>query len=199
MTCRDFLDRISEANTLPADAAGHLRACAECRRAAEPWLHLNEGLRALAAEWGRIEAPPRVKSALLAEFHGHRGMTQRGNSWRGVFTLAAAAAVVLALAAVLLQSNHITPRMHRISGTELAIAQPAEVDADPQSGFIPLPNTAQIDANEETDVVRVELPRSAMIELGYSVSADRAEETVEADVMLGADGVARAVRFLDEF
>jgi hypothetical protein len=199
MTCRDFLDRISEANTLPADAAGHMRACTACRRAAEPWLHLQEGLRALASEWGSIEAPPRVKSALLAEFHSHRGITRHGNSWTGVFALAAAAAVILALGAVLLQSSHIAPRSHSVSGTELAIAQPAETDADPQSGFIPLPNTGQIDANEETDVVRVELPRSVMFELGYSVSADRAEETVQADVMLGSDGVARAVRFLDEF
>jgi hypothetical protein len=29
------------------------------------------------------------------------------------------------------------------------------------------------------------------------VSADRAGEMVQADVMLGSDGVARAVRFLD--
>jgi hypothetical protein len=36
-----------------------------------------------------------------------------------------------------------------------------------------------------------------MIALGLDVSADRAEELVEADVMLGSNGMARAVRFLD--
>ena len=47
------------------------------------------------------------------------------------------------------------------------------------------------------DIVHVEVPRSAMLAVGLDVSADRADEMVEADVMLGADGVARAVRFLD--
>jgi len=37
-----------------------------------------------------------------------------------------------------------------------------------------------------------------MIELGFAVSAERASEPVEAEVVLGADGLARAVRFLDE-
>ena len=37
-----------------------------------------------------------------------------------------------------------------------------------------------------------------MIALGFEVSAERAAEPVQADVMLGADGTARAVRFLDE-
>jgi len=36
-----------------------------------------------------------------------------------------------------------------------------------------------------------------MIALGLDVSADRASELVEADVMLGSNGVARAVRFLE--
>jgi hypothetical protein len=47
------------------------------------------------------------------------------------------------------------------------------------------------------NLVRVAVPRSAMIALGFDVSTDRAEELVQADVMLGSNGVARAVRFLD--
>jgi hypothetical protein len=69
-------------------------------------------------------------------------------------------------------------------------------------GFIPLPNSAGLPAGDAADgddvnLVRVEVPRSAMIALGFDVSADRAEELVEADVMLGSNGIARAVRFLD--
>jgi hypothetical protein len=80
----------------------------------------------------------------------------------------------------------------------LAILLP-QTDAD---GFIPLPNAAGVaagDAADEDDVnlVRVAVPRSAMIALGFDVSTDRAEELVEADVMLGSNGTARAVRFLD--
>jgi hypothetical protein len=36
-----------------------------------------------------------------------------------------------------------------------------------------------------------------MIALGLDVSADREEELVEADILLGSNGIARAVRFLD--
>jgi hypothetical protein len=36
-----------------------------------------------------------------------------------------------------------------------------------------------------------------MIALGYAVGEDRASEPVEAEVVLGADGLARAVRFLE--
>jgi hypothetical protein len=47
-------------------------------------------------------------------------------------------------------------------------------------------------------MVRVEVPRSAMLEVGLAVSADRVSELVEADVVLGPDGLARAIRFVDE-
>jgi len=80
---------------------------------------------------------------------------------------------------------------------ELAMAQP-QVDQTDYDGFIPLPNTPGVTADEDdVNLVRVEVPRSAMIALGLEVSADRAEELVEADVMLGSNGIARAVRFLD--
>jgi hypothetical protein len=64
--------------------------------------------------------------------------------------------------------------------------------------FIPLPSASGMEPGEEVNLVRVELPRSSMIALGFTVSAERAAEPVEADVMLGLDGVARAVRFVDE-
>jgi hypothetical protein len=81
---------------------------------------------------------------------------------------------------------------------ELAMLLP-QADSD---GFIPLPNSPGFAAGDtadadEVNLVRVELPRSAMIALGLDVSEDRAEELVEADVMLGSNGMARAVRFLD--
>jgi hypothetical protein len=52
--------------------------------------------------------------------------------------------------------------------------------------------------NDEVNLVRIEVPRSALMALGFAVSAERALEPVEADVVLGPDGQARAVRFLDE-
>jgi hypothetical protein len=41
------------------------------------------------------------------------------------------------------------------------------------------------------------VPRSTLVALGIAVNPDQASERVEADVLVGADGLARAVRFLD--
>jgi hypothetical protein len=45
-------------------------------------------------------------------------------------------------------------------------------------------------------IVRVELSRSAMASLGFPVNVDRFGERVKADVLLSADGFARAIRFV---
>jgi hypothetical protein len=45
-------------------------------------------------------------------------------------------------------------------------------------------------------MVRVELPRSAMASFGLPVNMDRANERVKADVLLGVDGLAHAIRFV---
>jgi hypothetical protein len=58
-------------------------------------------------------------------------------------------------------------------------------------------SSSEADA-EFGDIVRVEVPRSAMMALGYDVNPERAAETVEAEVTLGPDGQAREVRFLEE-
>lgn len=59
--------------------------------------------------------------------------------------------------------------------------------------FIPLAGFAQ---SEGIHLVRVELPRSALSSFGIPVNADRAGERVKADVLLGEDGTARAIRFV---
>ena len=94
---------------------------------------------------------------------------------------------------------------HRTSSSRVqlaAVEPPADLEtvgdsSDAESDFIPIPNAARIEPNEDLNLVRVEVPRSAMIALGYAVSEDRASEPVEAEVVLGADGLARAVRFLE--
>jgi hypothetical protein len=45
-------------------------------------------------------------------------------------------------------------------------------------------------------MVRVRLPRSALAAFGLPMNEQRAEEAIQADVVLGEDGLARAVRFV---
>jgi hypothetical protein len=45
-------------------------------------------------------------------------------------------------------------------------------------------------------LLRVELPRSAVARFGLPVNIDRTSERVKADVLVGADGLAQAIRFI---
>lgn len=165
---------------------------------------LVRALRALGEDLRRIEAPPRVGRAALEAFRRQvtpgalRGPTPR--FLVGAWAVALAATIFLAV--ILVHPRAPEQTRHRVrSLTQLATVDmpaPAAAASEPGEGdFVPLPNADTAETAEEINIVRVELPRSAMIPLGYSVTAERAGETIEADVLLDSDGVARAVRFVD--
>ena len=64
------------------------------------------------------------------------------------------------------------------------------------SPFMPLGYTNPANIQDGAQVVRVELPRYAMARFGLPVNMERYDENVKADVWLGADGLARAIRFV---
>jgi negative regulator of sigma E activity len=70
--------------------------------------------------------------------------------------------------------------------------QNSEVATD----FLPLTFIADSAAQESGHVVRVRVPRSALIAFGVPMNVERAGEFIMADVMIGDDGLARAIRFV---
>jgi hypothetical protein len=62
--------------------------------------------------------------------------------------------------------------------------------------FIPLGQAGPYTQAEEGHLVRVELPRSALASFGLPVNAEAPGGRVKADVLMGQDGVARAIRFV---
>jgi hypothetical protein len=173
----------------------------------------------VAEELRHVGAPPRVEAGLIAAYRAHAGFRRRSSirrsSWTPVFAWATAAAAMILMAAFLVRGwqpaaekpgTVATPHRSPQAGLEWAALQaPTAADADTDDdssglgdGFIRLPNAARIEPNEDVDVVRVEVPGSAMIAMGIPVSDERASETVLADVALGPDGMARAVRFVNE-
>lgn len=62
--------------------------------------------------------------------------------------------------------------------------------------FIPLRYGDDHEPMESGDVIRVLMPRSALITLGLPVNVVRADEPVMADLLIGEDGLARAIRFV---
>ncbi|HZI19693.1 MAG TPA: hypothetical protein VEY09_13975 [Pyrinomonadaceae bacterium] len=68
-------------------------------------------------------------------------------------------------------------------------------DDEYATDFIPLPG-GQAGPVVAGQLVRVELPRSALSRFGLPVTAESTGERVKADVLLGEDGMARAIRFV---
>jgi hypothetical protein len=194
MNCQEFWNTMPEFE--PGAEHAHLAVCAACKTRWRNRRELEAGLRAVAASCRKLEAPARVEARLLTAFRAQSGIPARRTQrrWIPALTWAAAFAAMLALGFFLLQQRE--PEAARSTVSHSVERASLETPTD-MEGFIPLPNTEAVQANEEMGVVHVEVPRSAMLAVGLEVSADRAGEMVQADVMLGSDGVARAVRFLD--
>jgi hypothetical protein len=62
------------------------------------------------------------------------------------------------------------------------------------TNFIPV--MVDPDPFERGRLVRVKLPRSALSAFGLPVNEEHFEERIQADVLVGEDGLARAIRFV---
>ena len=62
--------------------------------------------------------------------------------------------------------------------------------------FLPLTSVDSLEYMDGGQLVRVEMPRSALVSLGLPMNIERADERIKADVLIGNDGVARAIRFV---
>ena len=70
------------------------------------------------------------------------------------------------------------------------------VNSEIATDFIPLSYMSAANFQDGGQIVRVELPRSALANFGVPVNMDRYNEKVKADVLFGVDGLARAIRFV---
>lgn len=68
-------------------------------------------------------------------------------------------------------------------------------EAENATEFIAL---SYLPASESGQVVRVKVPRSMLVSLGVSTNVERGKELINAEVVVGDDGAARAIRFLNE-
>lgn len=67
---------------------------------------------------------------------------------------------------------------------------------EPRESFLALPFAPPLVPSDEAQIVRVRLPRTSLRAWGVPVNEDAAFERMQADVLLGQDGIARAVRFV---
>jgi hypothetical protein len=152
---------------------------------------LDADLAQLRASLQGVTAPPPDEQVLRARFREHlrrpteNAAVERAGGPRRI-PLAAAAAVVLAVGAAatifLLRDEGATPA---------SVAAEAPSSAQSAVGaFQPLASSPKLPSSSYS-VVRVRIPISA-----FAVVPGTAEAgTIEADLLVGEDGLARAIRF----
>lgn len=135
------------------------------------------------------EVDPVREAALMAAFDAaqaeRRGTPRsRGRQYWGMAGLAAAAAVMIVVA--------LSP------GQKPSASSVRSVHSDPQppNEFVMLPGTAGLPSLESGSLVRMNLPVSVLPSMGVTPPQGRAT-AVKADVIIGQDGVARAVRLVN--
>ena len=155
---------------------------------------LQADLAQLRVALRAVEASEVDEAALRARFRDMQQqraqnafVTQRAKRSRR-FSLAAAAAVVLALggmlAAVVLREPTASVLVPVAAETPVAVAAPI-------SAFQPLPNSPSLSPSSSYNVVRVRIPLSAFA----VVPGTQQGGSIEADLLVGEDGLARAIRF----
>jgi hypothetical protein len=204
MNCEEFanvgLDTMVEQES---DAAReHLRACPHCAALYESWQGLREGLQELGHSTAEAGAPSRVEMRLRQEF---RTIHKTGkNRERAILAgwLLAAATLVLAGVSLFLWRQHSLqiagrPDEHgpailqtAASGPELGATLIAESDGE-QFALIP---GAMPGLQDETSVVRVQMQRGSLGALGLTVNEEHANDLVQVDLLVGADGQPQGYR-----
>jgi len=72
------------------------------------------------------------------------------------------------------------------------VAQPREMVTQ----FFPIVHGSELIPLEGGQILRVRMPRANLIPLGIQFNQERADETVQADVLVSNDGLARAIRLV---
>jgi hypothetical protein len=94
---------------------------------------------------------------------------------------------------LLAQSKFAGKRANTLKANrDTTVAANYEVATD----FLPLGYASPMNLQDGGQVMRVELPRSALARFGLPVNMERVNERVKADVLVGSDGQARAIRFV---
>ncbi|MGH9593718.1 MAG: hypothetical protein ACRD5L_11540 [Bryobacteraceae bacterium] len=80
--------------------------------------------------------------------------------------------------------------------TKMVASEKPEAGSSVTSDFVPVPFTDGIAPDDSSMVVRVQLTRASLAELGYPVAETPDEELIRADVLVGEDGWPRGVRLV---
>jgi hypothetical protein len=83
-----------------------------------------------------------------------------------------------------------------VTARETPVSVTPDSAAEITTDFMPVGYASAATLQDGGQLVRVELPRSALVAFGLPMNVNRYDEKVKADVFFSADGMARAIRFV---
>ncbi len=221
MTCEEIRDQLVEtarARDLSSDLRKivfqHAADCVPCGRRLHSEQRLTRALGALADAAG--DAPGHLEQDLLRQLRVVPIRRTKAQSWvwGGMAAAAAAFAFFVVNSTVETPRIPVAPPMppSTVSSQGLRQTPPAvakvnirrsrplskppasEAAAEDFSRFIPLPNEPELGPEEQAGMLRVQMPREALRSMGLAVDDEFGDEPIQADVLVGMDGTARAIR-----
>jgi hypothetical protein len=149
---------------------------------------LTRAMDRVKAEYENANAPAEVERTLLAEFDRvqHR---KRRLSWMIMSGAVAASIAVVLIVSV--RENQPPP----VPAATVVEAVTEDVQQS-QQPFVPIPYVAPLGVYERAEIVRMEVPVAALIAAGFPMRTSDPGARAQADVVVGQDGRARAVRLI---
>ncbi len=206
MNCLDFerlVGDLARKQLMDEEAArkalDHAKSCARCEGQLAEERILSARLHLLAVSMERERAPVELETILIS---AHRQRMSSGRSRRNGRRFREVAAAILLFAVSLQLLLTLSPSLLP-THTEEPVSEPMVTPRGVQSplvelttDFIPLVHCVGLGCFEGGQLVRVAIPRLALISLGLPMNEQLTQEPVTADVLIGGDGVARAIRFV---
>ncbi len=220
MNCRDVQGRLMELARGRSEAGpelqAHLAECQECRRFFDGQAALGVALARLAQENAAALLPAGVEARVFAAWPARPAAW---SLWRPIAAAALAASLAAAVFLGLRPADPVHPpanarsstsnRSRDRQGADLAVEDqarqpsagaPARVALKPsvEIPFVEIPFVAPLAPYERAEVQRMDVPVAALVAAGFEVHVPDTAGTVQADVLVGQDGRAHAIRLIAE-
>jgi hypothetical protein len=187
-------------------AAEHAARCPSCAALQESWQEARIALQALRETTRDAETPQRVEMRLRHEFRmRHRTARARSAAMLAAWALAAAAVLFAGVSwwnwrlaqtqrADVATRNSAKTNALPPSVTPSDTSEEPTLIADNEVGeFTLLPGSLPQDVDDSA-IVRVGMQRGALSALGLPVNEERVSEWIQVDLLVGQDGLPKAVR-----
>jgi len=204
---RDFCSDALEDEQLHRSMLNHAKHCPGCATRLDEERSLSAALAGLAQSMSDETAPPHIEARLVDAFRETDRVEQTGRKAGASIlglrldlgSLSTAAAFLILFGITLLAfrqgfngSGTVRPDDLELAGPEQS--QPGEYAYE--TDFIDLGNYQDPDYWSGSQLLRVNLPRTSLLLFGLPMNADHADKMIPADVLVGEDGVPRAIRFV---